>query len=140
MNDGYDAAELVAAAREARERAYAPYSGFAVGAAALCADGRVFAGCNIENAAYGPTICAERVAMFSAVAAGCRDIRAIAIAGPGAEPLPPCGCCRQVMAELAPSADVIMAGEPESRVMTVAQLLPEAFGSDALSTRRDDRE
>jgi len=102
------AERLVAAARRARERAYAPYSNFTVGAAALCADGRVFEGCNIENAAYGPTVCAERVAMFCAVAAGCREIRAIAIVGPGEEPLTPCGTCRQVMWELAPEASVIM--------------------------------
>lgn len=119
---------LVAAARSARERARAPYSNFSVGAAVLCADGHIFEGCNIENASYGLTICAERVALFCAVAAGCRQIDAIAIAGPGGEPLSPCGACRQVMLELAPGARVIMAGAPAPRIRTVEQLLPEAFG------------
>ncbi|MFW6437437.1 MAG: cytidine deaminase [Armatimonadota bacterium] len=126
---------LVAAARLARERAFAPYSKFSVGAAVMCADGRVFEGCNIENAAYGLTICAERVALFSAVAAGCRQIDAIAIAGPGPEPLSPCGSCRQVMLELAPDADVIMAGQSTRRTRTVRDLLPDAFGGNDLTDR-----
>ena len=120
---------LVAAAEEGRGRARAPYSNFTVGAAVLCADGRIFGGGNIENASFGATVCAERVAMFSAVAAGCAGIRAIAIVGPGDEPLPPCGICRQVMVELAPDAEVIMAGGGARRVMTVAELMPEAFDS-----------
>ena len=128
-------------ARRARERAYAPYSNFTVGAAALCADGRVFEGCNIENAAYGPTVCAERVAMFCAVAAGCREIRAIAIVGPGEEPLTPCGTCRQVMWELAPEASVIMEGEGGRRATsTVAELLPGAFGQRDLRDRKAEEE
>ncbi|MFW6156971.1 MAG: cytidine deaminase [Armatimonadota bacterium] len=121
--------KLIAAARGARERAVASYSNFPVGAAVMCADGRVFEGCNIENASYGLTICAERVAMFCAVAAGCRQIDAIAIAGPGEEPLSPCGACRQVMVELAPDAEVIMAGERTHRTRSVADLMPDAFGS-----------
>lgn len=129
------AEELVAAAREAQGRAYAPYSNFAVGAAVLCADGRIFGGANIENASLGATVCAERVAMFTAVAAGCTAIEALAIVGPGAEPLPPCGLCRQVMVELAPRAVVIMAGERARRIMTVAELMPEAF--DAPELRRE---
>ncbi|MGD9494755.1 MAG: cytidine deaminase [Armatimonadota bacterium] len=120
--------ELVAAARQARERAYAPYSNFAVGAAVRCADGRVFAGCNIENASSGATVCAERVALFAAVAAGCGEIEAVAIVGPGRQPLPPCGICRQVMVELAPHAAVIMAGAGERLIRSVAELMPEAFG------------
>jgi len=124
--------ELVAAAREARQRAYAPYSKFTVGAAVLCADGRVFGGCNVENASFGATVCAERVALFSAVAAGCRGIEAIAIAGPGGQPVPPCGICRQVMVELAPGADVIMAGDERTRARTVAELMPEAFDAGEL--------
>jgi cytidine deaminase len=127
--------ELVAAARRARERAVAEYSNFSVGAAVMCADGRVFEGCNIENASYGLTMCAERVAMFSAVAAGCRQIDAIAITGPGEEPLSPCGACRQVMVELAPDAQIIMAGEREHRSRSVAQLMPDAFDEADLGGR-----
>lgn len=124
--------KLVAAARAARERAYAPYSNFPVGAAVLCADGRVFEGCNIENASFGLTICAERVALFNAVAAGCREIEALAIVGPGADPLSPCGACRQVMVELSPDAEVIMAGDAGVRRRSVRQLMPEAFAAEEL--------
>ena len=136
MLQGEAADRLLAAARRARERAYAPYSNFAVGAAVLCADGRVFAGCNIENAAYGPTVCAERVAMFSAVAAGCRQIEAIAVVGPGGGPLTPCGTCRQVMWELAPNAVVLMeGGDGDGVTATVEELLPSAFGPRNLQTQ-----
>lgn len=96
--------ELVRLAKEARARSYVPYSGFAVGAALLCADGTVYQGCNIENAAFGPTICAERVAVFKAVYDGHRDFTAIAVAGGRAGReitglFPPCGVCRQVLRE-----------------------------------------
>ena len=96
--------KLVALALEARERAYTPYSGFAVGAALLCADGSVYQGCNIENAAFGPTVCAERVAVFKAVSEGKRDFAAIAVAvGRAGQDVtglfPPCGVCRQVLRE-----------------------------------------
>ena len=95
---------LVEMAKDARSKAYVPYSGFAVGAALLCRDGTVYQGCNIENAAFGPTICAERVAVFKAVYDGHRDFEAIAVAGGRAgEELtglfPPCGVCRQVLRE-----------------------------------------
>ncbi len=96
--------KLVALAREARGQAYVPYSGFSVGAALLCADGTVYQGCNIENAAFGPTICAERVAVFKAVFDGKRDFAGIAVAGGRAGQevtglFPPCGVCRQVLRE-----------------------------------------
>ena len=96
--------ELVALAEQARERAYCPYSGFAVGAALLCADGTVYTGCNIENAAFGPSVCAERTAIFKAVSEGRRDFAALAVAGgPAGSPVerecPPCGVCRQVLRE-----------------------------------------
>ena len=96
--------ELVNLAKDARARSYVPYSGFAVGAALLCKDGTVYQGCNIENAAYGPTICAERVAVFKAVYDGHRDFEAIAVAGGRAGEeitglFPPCGVCRQVLRE-----------------------------------------
>ncbi len=135
MVEADQARKLIAAARSARERAYAPYSDFTVGAAVQCADGRIFAGCNVENASYGLTVCAERVALFAAIAAGCRAIDAIAIAGPGDEPLSPCGACRQVMLELAPSATVIMAGETVDRVRNVSELMPEAFGPGEVQER-----
>lgn len=125
--------KLVAIARGARAHAYAPYSGFAVGAAVLCADGRIFAGCNIENVSLGATVCAERVALFTARAAGAEQIVALAVAGPGAQPTPPCGICRQVLAELAPQAVVVMAGESGPwRLSSVAELLPEPFAPAAL--------
>lgn len=135
---------LVASARGAQAYAYAPYSGFAVGAAVLCADGRVFSGCNIENASYGATVCAERVALFAARAAGCDKVVALAVVGPSAQPTPPCGICRQVLAELAPGAQVIMAGvDGYCLTLSVADLMPLPFGPEALAPEdgglRDDR-
>ena len=127
---------LVAAAREARERAYAPYSNFAVGAAVLGADGRVYRGCNIENVALGATICAERVALFCAVADGCTDIAALAVIGPGDAPIAPCGCCRQVMVELAPGARVVMAADGGARrSSTVSELVPGPSEAPELSAQ-----
>ena len=90
---------LQLAARKASESSYSPYSHFAVGAAVVSADGRVFSGCNVENASYGLTICAERNAIFQAVAAGVREIRALVIYTPTPEPVTPCGACRQVLLE-----------------------------------------
>ena len=99
--------ELIALAKEAMTRAYAPYSGFKVGAALLCQDGTVYQGCNIENAAFSPTVCAERTAIFKAVSEGKREFAAIAVCG-GKDGVitglfPPCGVCRQVMAEFCPA-------------------------------------
>ena len=91
--------ELTAAAWAVREHAYAPYSGFAVGAAVLADDGRIFAGCNVENLSFGLTQCAERVAVATAVAAGVRRFRAVAVVADTREPVTPCGACRQVLAE-----------------------------------------
>jgi len=119
---------LISQAVGARERAYAPYSDFAVGAAVLTGSGAVYTGCNIENASYGATCCAERVALFKALSEGEKDIRLIAVAAEGEKPVPPCGVCRQVMVELAPQAEVIMVnlqGQRERR--TVEELLPAAF-------------
>lgn len=131
--------KLVIAAADARQRAYAPYSKFTVGAAVLSAGGRIFTGCNIENASFGATVCAERVAMFTAVAAGCRGLVAIAVAGPGERPITPCGICRQVMIELAPDAIVIMIGAGGARESSsVAELLPRAFAPDELVGPRQD--
>ncbi|MFL6268095.1 MAG: cytidine deaminase [Actinomycetes bacterium] len=130
------AAELVAAARAARERAYAPYSGFRVGAALLTAQGDVITAANVENASYGLAICAERSAVVAAVAAGSRSFQSIAVAGNGPDPVTPCGACRQVLREFPKGADleVLCAGETgeEVRTTTLGALLPDSFGPEAL--------
>lgn len=125
--------KLMELAREAMDHAYAPYSGFRVGAALLCADGSVYQGCNIENAAYGPTNCAERTAFFKAVYDGQRDFQAIAVCG-GKEGIitdfcPPCGVCRQVMREFCKENFQIYIVGPQGqyRERTLAQLLPDSF-------------
>ncbi|HEY5540432.1 MAG TPA: cytidine deaminase [Coriobacteriia bacterium] len=118
---------LLAFAREVQEKAYAPYSGFRVGAA-IYADGEIFQGVNVENAAYGATACAERSALTAAVTAGCRDITAIAIVGDSESPTIPCGCCRQMLAEFNPELRVIMGGSTdEVLVRSLDELLPEPF-------------
>jgi cytidine deaminase len=121
--------DLLAAARKARGRAYAPYSEFPVGAAVLGANGRIYSGCNVENASLGLTCCAERSAIFAMVAAGEREVREVLVVGDTAEALPPCGACRQVMAEFAqPSAVVHMCDRTGAgRSVTVAELLPHVF-------------
>ena len=122
---------LVAAARAAATHAHAPYSAFRVGAALLAADGRVFTGCNVENASYGLTLCAERVALAKAVSEGVHAFRALAIAGgTAAAPAAPCGACRQVLAEFCPSAMPVwyagLAGGA-ARAISLGRLLPCAF-------------
>jgi cytidine deaminase len=128
--------ELVAAARAARERAYAPYSGFRVGAALRTDQGEVVTAANVENASYGLAICAERAAVAAAVAQGHRRFEAIAVAGPGADPVPPCGACRQVLREFPRDVDlrVLCAGEAGERLLatTLGALLPDSFGPDHL--------
>jgi len=132
----YDAGALIVAAMGAREKAYAPYSGFLVGAALLTDDGKIYTGCNIENAAYSPTNCAERTAFYHAVKEGERCFSAIAITGAMADvdAIPdyvfPCGVCRQVMAEFCgPDFAVISARSPaDYKVFTLKELFPEAFG------------
>jgi cytidine deaminase len=125
---------LIRAARAAREFAYAPYSGFKVGAAALVKDGRIFGGCNVENGSYGLCNCAERTALFAGVAAGCRpgDFSHVAVVADTAAPVPPCGACRQVMHELGgPSLIVVQCTlRGESAQTTMADLLPGAFTLD----------
>lgn len=118
---------LVAAARQAQQQAYAPYSHYPVGAAVETADGTVYTGCNIENASYGLAICAERVALGAAMTAGARQFRRIAVVSSSEPPASPCGACRQVLAELAPDAEVIAAGPRSVMRWTVAELLPVAF-------------
>jgi len=128
--------ELVAAARAARERAYAPYSGFRVGAALRTDQGEVVAGANVENASYGLAICAERAAVAAAVALGHRRFEAIAVAGPGPDPVTPCGACRQVLREFPRGVDleVLCAGEAGERLLvtTLGALLPDSFGPESL--------
>jgi len=104
-----DSDPLVAAARAARRRAVAPYSGFKVGAALETADGTIVSGCNIENATYGLTVCAERVAMFTALAAGHRHFRRVAVVAGTAAPTPPCGACRQILWEFGGDLEVTLA-------------------------------
>lgn len=119
---------LLSAARDVRERAYAPYSRFAVGAALDTGDGQVFLGCNVENASYGLTICAERAAVVAAVAAGYRNFSTIAIAGPEGAITSPCGACRQVLAEFNSEMAVIFTTPDGPVLTTVAELLPHSFG------------
>lgn len=123
---------LVSLAKEAMTRAYAPYSGYKVGAALLCADGTVYQGCNIENASYSPTNCAERTAFFTAVCDGKRDFSAIAICG-GKDGnitglFPPCGVCRQVMREFCDEDFKVYMVTPDGyETRTLADLLPDSF-------------
>jgi cytidine deaminase len=120
--------QLLDQARRAREAAYAPYSRFAVGAAVLTAAGEIFSGCNIENASLGATVCAERVAIFKAVAAGRRDLTALAVIADTPEPVAPCGLCRQVLAEFNPDCLVLMANTAgRIRLANLEEMLPLAF-------------
>ena len=122
--------QLVEIAEKQRERAYSPYSEYTVGAAVLCADGEVFAGCNIENASFTPTCCAERVALFKAISEGKREFRAIAVSGgkrgeQGEDRCYPCGVCRQVMAEFCSAElDVVFY---DGSVTALGELLPNSF-------------
>jgi cytidine deaminase len=131
-----DVDALVAAARAARERAYAPYSNFLVGAAVITDDGEVFSAPNIENASYPMSVCAERNAVAVAVAAGRRRIQAVAVVGSGDAPTPPCGGCRQVLYEFGgPGLTVICESPTGERLMwALEDLLPAAFGPDDLPT------
>jgi cytidine deaminase len=125
---------LAAAARTGRERAYAPYSNFAVGAAVWSATGRIFVGGNIENAAYPLTLCAERVALFSAYAAGEREIVALAVVTATDDVASPCGACRQVIYELAPHCTILLLNlRGLQRFTTPQALLPDGFGPAALA-------
>lgn len=123
---------LVALAKEAMTHSYSPYSGYRVGAALLCADGTVYQGCNIENGAYTPTICAERTAIFKAVYDGHRDFVAIAVCGGKDGVLsgefPPCGVCRQVMREFCRNDfRILLVNETSYEAVTLEQLLPHNF-------------
>ena len=119
---------LIDAARVAQSRAYAPYSRFLVGAALESEDGRVFTGCNVENASYGLTNCAERVALGSAISAGARQFRRIVVASDAEPPAAPCGACRQVLAEFGESLVVESVSPRTSRKWKLSELLPSSFG------------
>ena len=123
--------ELVELAFTMLERSYVPYSHFPVGAALECSDGTVFTGCNIENASFGPTICAERTAVAKAVSEGHRDFVRIVIAGRSEGLCVPCGVCRQVLREFSPNIEIIN-GAGEERTFTLEELLPHSFGPEYL--------
>lgn len=137
--------ELIGKAIEARRKSYSPYSHYQVGAALLTAEGQIVAGCNIENAAYGPSNCAERTAFFKAVSEEVRDFAAIAIVGsPEGEKVTqyayPCGVCRQVMREFCEPSQfqiIVAKSEEDYRVMTLEELLPESFGPENLHCKRE---
>jgi cytidine deaminase len=124
--------DLIGRAREAMRNAWAPYSEFRVGAAIEASDGRVFVGCNVESASYGLTICAERMALGAAVAAGARSLRRVAVTTEVEPPAAPCGACRQLLAEFGLHLEVIAAGPTSERRWTLAGLLPDAFTKESL--------
>ena len=125
----FDRKALLRAAMEARKFAYAPFSHFYVGAALLSTDGRIFTGCNIENSAYSPTLCAERCALAKAVSEGVRDFVAIAVVGPENSETTPCGVCRQVLYEFCDESLVVLCGGTDLHYteITLGELLPKAF-------------
>jgi cytidine deaminase len=135
--------ELIAAARAARQLAYAPYSGYRVGAALLTETGQVITAANVENASYGMTICAERAAVVAAVAAGHRRFTAVAVAADGTEPASACGACRQVLLEFPAgrALRVLLAGESggDLVITTLGELLPGGFGPERLPPDRGGR-
>jgi cytidine deaminase len=124
---------LIEAARAAQQHAHCPYSHYRVGAALETAEGAVFVGSNVENASFGLTICAERSAVFAAVSAGARKFRRIVVATDSEPPGPPCGACRQVLAEFGSELEVESVGPTQSRRWTIRELLPDAFTGDFLS-------
>ena len=130
--------ELRAEARRAMEQAYAPYSGFRVGAAVETAEGKIHGGCNVENASFSVTMCAERVAIGTAVAAGGRALRRVYICSTSAQPVPPCGVCRQALAEFGPDLEVVSEGlGGRLEKWTLEQLLPAQFRLDEHGQKDD---
>ena len=126
--------ELVELAFTMLERSYSPYSHFPVGAALEGADGAVYTGCNVENAAYGSCICAERTALVKAVSEGCQSFRRLAVVGNGEDYCWPCGSCRQMLYEFAPELEILVArGDHEFVKTTLRELMPHGFGPEALA-------
>ena len=126
--------ELISAARKVRDNAYAPYSGFKVGAAVIAEDGNIFTGCNVENASYGLTICAERNALSSLIASGNRRPVSIAIVAKDGELCPPCGACRQVLMEFNPNMEIVLeSGGGKFETYKLSDILPLSFSATDLS-------
>ena len=130
-----DHARLARAAARARRRAYAPYSRFPVGAAVLTTDGMIYTGCNVENASYGLTLCAERVAIHTAVAQGRRRVTALAVAGPAGATLMPCGACRQVMDEFGVQTVILASARGAPAIVSLSDLLPWPFTRRSIRPR-----
>jgi cytidine deaminase len=124
--------ELIKKAREAREKSYSPYSRFKVGAAVKTKSGKIYTGTNVENASYGLTVCAERVAVFKAVSEGERELEALAVFTEAGELTPPCGACRQVLWEFSRGLVVVLANSKEKKVLRLAELLPFPFQKENL--------
>ncbi|MGH7664982.1 MAG: cytidine deaminase [Gemmatimonadaceae bacterium] len=124
------------AAQSVRERAYAPYSGYRVGAALLAADGGIDSGCNVENASFGATICAERGALSAAVARGVTDFELLVVATGSDQPAPPCGLCRQVLAEFAPALEIVaVTSDGVEARWRLSELLPSPFTRNTMDSR-----
>lgn len=131
VNENYK--KLIKEAEKARKRAYTPYSKFNVGAAILSSDGKIFTGCNIENASFGLTVCAERVAILKAISEGSSKFEAIAIVGDTNRPCSPCGACRQVISEFGKDIKIIMSNlKGDIKIKKIDELLPEAFNKNDL--------
>ena len=138
-NNPHDWSQLIEAAWQAREYAHAPYSGFQVGAAVETADGRIYGGCNIENVSYGLTNCAERTAMFQAIANGAKKLVCMAVCADTPEPVAPCGACRQVMVELAPKMELLLINKAGKQMLTsVEHLMPYSFDDFPQMRENDD--
>ena len=133
-NSRITAEELIELASQARQFSYSPYSLFRVGAAVECSDGRIFTGCNVENASYGLTMCAERVALGKAISEGAREFTRIAVIADAKAPVPPCGACRQVISELCGAQVEVVMSDLNGRIEThtISQLLPEPFDKSFL--------
>jgi cytidine deaminase len=128
-----DLQKLIDKAKEAREKAFAPFSNFKVGAALLSKDGEVFTGCNIENASYGLTICAERVAIFKAISEGTKDFVQLAVVGDTEDLTPPCGACRQIIWEFCGDIPIVLSNLPgKTEIVRMKELLPRAFDAKFL--------
>ncbi|MBP3341125.1 MAG: cytidine deaminase [Peptococcaceae bacterium] len=138
-NNPHDWSQLIEAAWQAREYAHAPYSGFQVGAAVETADGRIYGGCNIENVSYGLTNCAERTAMFQAIANGEKELVRMAVCADTPEPVAPCGACRQVMVELGPQMELLLINKAGKQIYaTVEELMPYCFDDFPQLRENDD--